>query len=179
MRPEGNNPGVIHQIPVAVAAVTVIVHFPEGCKLEEPRTGPAGNGDRRLAKTNEPGGPRQLAGRSATQRRNVARAYHRAEMEKIWDGTKQTWEDIVPSDMETVAKSAQIPATPEELLVKTAGRRIVRFDGSGTTYNFKAYLSLLPGAPAGLWTTKPGRRRQSHMWPDTFNGEKKQPRKAQ
>jgi len=31
--------GVIHQIPVASAAVTLVVHFPEGCKLKSPGTG--------------------------------------------------------------------------------------------------------------------------------------------
>ena len=52
--------------------------------------------------------------------------------------------------------------------------RIVRFDGSGTTYNFKAFLSLLPGAPTGLWTEAPVAG-DNHNWPETFNGEKKQP----
>ncbi len=54
-------------------------------------------------------------------------------------------------------------------------RRIVRLDGSGTTYNFKAYLSLLPGAPAGLWTTSPVVG-DNNVWP--VAGKNETPEKA-
>src|ERR1039458_3214146 len=78
-----------------------------------------------------------------------------AEMEKIWDGqTQQTWEDVVPvADMEKDTKAAE-PKEPSECGAMPVAR-ITRFDGSGTTFNFKAYLSLLPGAPNGLWTEAP------------------------
>ena len=49
-------------------------------------------------------------------------------------------------------------------------RRIVRFDGSGTTYNFKAYLSLLPGTPTGLWTNAPVVG-DNTTWPKTISAE--------
>ena len=51
----GTNPGVLHQIPVAVAAVTVIVHFPEGCSLENPEQA-GGNGNTTTGGPNDPGG---------------------------------------------------------------------------------------------------------------------------
>jgi ABC-type phosphate transport system substrate-binding protein len=71
-------------------------------------------------------------------------------MEAIWDGkVAQTWGNIVPeADFEgTSGEKSACAAIPVI--------RIVRLDGSGTTYNFKAYLGLLSGAPAGLWTTAP------------------------
>lgn len=154
------HPGVIHQIPVASAAVTVVVHFPDGCSLEDPaQTG--GNGNTSTGAPNDP------AGKSTTDSfaEETLRVHITAEeMEKIWDGAKtQTWENIVGS---------HITGTPTSVLNKglTCGqvpvRRIVRLDGSGTTYNFKAYLSLLPGAPANLWTTAPVVG-ESNVWPIT------------
>ncbi len=53
-------------------------------------------------------------------------------------------------------------------------RRIVRLDGSGTTYNFKAYLSLLPGAPPGLWTTSPVVG-DNNVWPVAGKNETPKP----
>ncbi len=175
----GEHPGVIHQIPVAAFATAIIVHFPEGCKLKEPGTGPAANGAGSLNEDTSTGGPNDPVGGSTgdSNAEETLRVHITdAEMEKIWDGTKQAWEDIVPiTDMETDAKSAK-PATPEEC-GKLPVMRIVRFDGSGTTYNFKAFLSLLPGTPSGLWTEAPVAG-DNHNWPETFNSEKKQPSKV-
>jgi ABC-type phosphate transport system substrate-binding protein len=146
-------PGLIHQIPVAAAAIAVVVHFPAGCKLKDPGTGTAASGAGTVNDDVSTGGVNDPAGVSTgdlateeTLRVHISAA----EMETIWDGkVAQTWGNIVPeADFEgTLGEKSACAATPVI--------RIVRLDGSGTTYNFKAYLSLLPSAPAGLWTTAP------------------------
>ena len=173
-------PGVIHQIPVASAAVAVIVHFPEGCELKNPAE-PGGNGN--TSTGGLASGVKGVGSEVTGQNNDPAGAYTgdtfanetlrvhitAAEMEKIWDGTSQTWGNIVPEadfksgTVHTEAECAAVPVT-----------RIVRFDGSGTTYNFKAYLSLLPAAPSGLWTTSPVVG-DNNVWPETENATKKQP----
>jgi hypothetical protein len=146
----GPKPGVIHQIPVASAAVAIVVHFPNGCKLKDPgKAGEASKND-----NTSTGGPNDPSGATTGDLvvEETLRVHITAEeMEKIWDGTTaQTWGNIVlEEDLEgeggkTAKECAETPAS-----------RIVRFDGSGTTFNIKAYLSLLPTAPAGLWTTAP------------------------
>jgi ABC-type phosphate transport system substrate-binding protein len=167
----GTKPGVIHQIPVASFAVAIIVHFPDGCTLKDPGTGAAANGTGSLnddvstgGANDAPGGETGDKASEQTLRVHITAA----EMEKIWDGTAQTWGNIVPeADFEgTSGEKSTCAAVPVS--------RIVRFDGSGTTYNFKAYLSLLPGAPSGLWTEAPVAGDKQN-WPETFNAEKKQP----
>jgi hypothetical protein len=167
----GTKPGLIHQIPVASFAVAIIVHFPDGCKLTDPGTGAAANGAGSLNGDTSTGGPNDAPGGATgdTAANESLRVHITAEeMEKIWDGTSQTWGNIVPeADFEgTGPEKAACAAVPVS--------RIVRFDGSGTTYNFKAYLSLLPTAPSGLWTEAPVAG-DNHIWPETFDAEKKQP----
>jgi ABC-type phosphate transport system substrate-binding protein len=149
----GPQPGVIHQIPVASAAVAVVVHFPEGCKLKDPGTGAAASGAGTVNNNASTGGVNDPtgAGTGDTATNETLRVHISAEeMEKIWDGVaQQTWVNIVPeADFE--GNAAEQKACGEKPVI-----RIVRADGSGTTYNFKAYLSLLPTAPVGLWTTAP------------------------
>jgi ABC-type phosphate transport system substrate-binding protein len=143
--------GLIHQIPVAAAAVTVVVHFPEGCKLKNPGTGSTSeNGDTSTGGPNDPaGGPTGDTYATETLRVHITTE----ELEKIWDDSvQQKWENIIPvADLEEDAKAAK-PLTPAACGALPV-IRIVRLDGSGTTYNFKAYLSLPKSAPSGLWTT--------------------------
>ena len=167
----GTNPGVLHQIPVAVAAVTVIVHFPEGCSLENPE--PSGNGNTTTGGANDPGG-KDSSGDSFTE--DTLRVHISAsEMEKIWEGEAVTWGDVLTSEAKVHISGTDTSKLNEGVACEDVPvRRIVRFDGSGTTYNFKAYLSLLPGAPSGLWTTAPVVG-DNNNWPITAGGEKKQP----
>jgi ABC-type phosphate transport system substrate-binding protein len=143
--------GLIHQLPVASAAVAVVVHFPEGCKLKDPGTGvSSANGDTSTGGPNDPVG----AATGDTYAAETLRVHITTEeLEKIWvDGTQQTWGNVVPeADLETDGKATN-PKTPAECAALPV-IRIVRLDGSGTTYNFKAYLSLPKSAPTGLWTT--------------------------
>jgi hypothetical protein len=187
----GTNPGVLHQIPVAVAAVTVIVHFPEGCKLENPaQTG--GNGDTTTGgfpvpeakagevkageedRNNDPTGA--YTGDSVSVTEQTLRVHiTAAELEKIWDGEAVTWGDVLTSQAKVHISGTDTSTLNNGMACEDVPvRRIVRFDGSGTTYNFKAYLSLLPGAPSGLWTTAPVVG-DNNNWPITVGGEKKQP----
>jgi hypothetical protein len=150
----GPNPGVLHEIPVAVAAVAVVVHFPEGCSLEDPTQG-GGNGDTSTGGSNDPSG--KATGDLFTEQ--TLRVHITAEtLEKIWNGTPVKWGEVVKEKFAT----GSVPTSPletEEGITECKNvpvRRIVRFDGSGTTYNFKAYLGLLPGeTPSGVWTKAP------------------------
>jgi hypothetical protein len=148
------SPGVIHQIPVASAAVAVVVHFPEGCELKDPGTGTPASGAGTLNDNASTGGVNDPTGVSTsdTLANETLRVHIKAEeMEKIWNGAvAQTWGNIVPE-----ADFRSGTAHTQKECAETPVIRIVRQDGSGTTYNFKAYLSLLPTAPAGLWTTAP------------------------
>jgi hypothetical protein len=168
----GTNPGVLHQIPVAVAAVTVIVHFPEGCSLENPEQG-GGNGDTTTGGPNDPGG---ADGTGDKLSEDTVRVHiPAAELEKIWEGEAVTWGDVLTSGAKVHISGTDTSTLNSGMACENVPvRRIVRFDGSGTTYNFKAYLSLLPGAPSGLWTTAPVVG-DNNNWPITAGGEKKQP----
>ena len=98
-----------------------------------------------------------------------------AELEKIWDGEAVTWGNVLTSGAKVHISGTDTSALNNGVACENVPvRRIVRFDGSGTTYNFKAYLSLLPGAPSGLWTTAPVVG-DNNNWPITAGGEKKQP----
>ena len=101
-------------------ATAIIVHFPEGCQLKEPGTGPAANGAGSLNEDTSTGGPIDPVGGSTgdSNAEETLRVHITdAEMEKIWDGTKQTWEDIVPiTDMETDQRNR-----PNQRLLKNAG----------------------------------------------------------
>ncbi|HEV3319136.1 MAG TPA: hypothetical protein VG053_05295 [Solirubrobacteraceae bacterium] len=166
----GTKPGVIHQIPVASFAVAIIVHFPNGCKLKDPGTEPAANGKNSANGDTSTGGPNDPPGGETGDKASTEtlRVHITAEeMETIWDGTSQTWGDIVPQE-----EFGNALLTEREGCANTPVIRIVRFDGSGTTFNFKAYLSLLPHAPSGLWTEAPVAG-DNAVWP--FNSEKKKP----
>jgi ABC-type phosphate transport system substrate-binding protein len=168
----GEKPGLIHQIPVASFAVAIIVHFPNGCSLKNPGPPPGKNGVGSLNGDTSTGGPNDppTGETGDTAAEETLRVHISAEeMETIWDGTSQTWGDIVPQE-----DFGNALLTEREGCANTPVIRIVRFDGSGTTFNFKAYLSLLPGAPTGLWTTAPVAG-DNNVWPETFNNTKTTP----
>ncbi len=155
----GTNPGVIHTLPVANGDEAVIVHFPEGCELESPGTGTAASGVGTINGNTTTGGVNDPAGAATgdTAANHDLRVHIPAAMlERIWDGTPTTWGEVVNNHLTGTPTS---PLEAEEGITECAKvpvRRIVRFDGSGTTYNFKAYLSLLPGVtPSEVWSKSP------------------------
>jgi hypothetical protein len=142
--------GEIHVIPVAGAAITVIVHFPEGCALQNPE---AGNGDTSTGGSNDPAG-------AATEDKfsNQTLRVHIKDqvLEEIWQGKIKTWGEIIPqADFLSNAVTPGVSKTQAEC-ADTQIIRIVREDTSGTTYNFKHFLALLPftsGGGSALWTS--------------------------
>jgi ABC-type phosphate transport system substrate-binding protein len=167
------HPGSLHVIPVASAAIAVIVHFPEGCELKSPGTGASSeNNDTSTGGPNDPASAKT----GDTAANHDLRVHITAEeLEKIWDGTAQTWGEVVPgagnllgTDTNTVGAGGGL--NNGIACANVPVRRIVRLDGSGTTYNFKAYLSLLPGAPSGLWTSAPVAG-TGNVWPVTTSSK--------
>ncbi len=161
--PTGSNPGVLHTLPIANGATAVIVHFPEGCELENP-----GSGASSLNENTTTGGPNDPGGKGGTgdlYKEGTLRVHIPAEtLEKIWDGTSITWGQVLTAGgkihMHNEGKEKPTAKLEEEEGITECKnvpvRRLVRFDGSGTTYNFKAYLGLLPGVtPVGIWTKSP------------------------
>ena len=161
------NPGLLHTIPVASAAITVVVNPPAGCELLDPGTGTAANGAGSTNGNTSTGGVNDPTGLPTGDKfadKDLRVHITAAELENIWDGTASTWGDVWGANISGAPTSAQAPggATCQTYPV----RRLVRRDGSGTTFNFKAYLGLLPGTPAGLWTTAPVQG-DNNTWPVT------------
>jgi len=146
--------GEIHVIPVAGAAITAVVHFPDGCGLQEPGTGTAAsgassvNGDTSTGGVNDPtGAPTGDLFSNQTIRVHIPDQ----KLEEIWQGKITTWGEIVKeTEFETTGMSKTQAECADTPIV-----RIVREDTSGTTYNFKHFLALLPFTTGGgptLWT---------------------------
>jgi ABC-type phosphate transport system substrate-binding protein len=172
------HPGLIHQIPVAAFAVTTVVHFPEGCTLKDPGPGTPENGKGSLNGDHSTGGPNDPPnGATGDTHANETLRVHIGdeELERIWEGRAEKWENVVPvADMEEDSKSVK-PSTPA-VCGALPVVRIVRNDGSGTTFNLKAFLSLLEGSQgtSGLWTTAPVAG-DNTKWPETFKGTPAEP----
>jgi hypothetical protein len=164
--------GKIHVLPVAGAAITVIVHFPEGCELETPGSGtvPASgsgsaNDNTTTGGVNDPKGPGGDLSEFATDdsfAEGTLRVHIPAQaLEEIWEHKITTWGAIpTPAGGSTLEHfMTGAPTSSQETGIAHCGevpiRRIVRLDTSGTSYNFKAYLSLLPSfgndGGAKLW----------------------------
>jgi ABC-type phosphate transport system substrate-binding protein len=154
-----SHPGIIHILPIAIGATAVIVNFPEGCKLEEPGPGPASaNEDTTTGGPNDPGaddstGDTYAAG---TLRVHIPAGV----LEEIWAGQSKTWGEVTKDHMTGAPTNALEAEEKFTHCDEIPVRRIVRFDGSGTTYNFKAYLGLLPVGVGGsanneVWSKSP------------------------
>jgi hypothetical protein len=162
--------GQVHVIPVAGAAITVVVHFPNGCALQNPAQ-KGGNDDTSTggypvprSKEEEEKEPLQAGeedrnndpagGFTKDKFSNQTLRVHITdqELEEIWQHHITTWGQIVP---EADFLSSGVSKTQKEC-AETKIIRIVREDTSGTTYNFKHFLALLPlvGGEGGekLWT---------------------------
>jgi hypothetical protein len=149
----GQHAGKIHVIPVAGAAITAIVHFPAGCALQNPEQ-IGGNGNTSTGGSNDPGSSDSTTDKFSNQ---TLRVHIPAEkLEEIWEGHLTTWGQIVP-EADFLAPATNGVTETQKKCAETPIVRIVRFDTSGTTYNFKAYLSLLPSfgndGGAALWTS--------------------------
>jgi ABC-type phosphate transport system substrate-binding protein len=147
----GQQEGEIHVIPVASAAIAVVVHFPEGCTLEGPGTGTADSGegtdindDVSTGGENDP--KNEATGDSEVS--NTLRLHLPAQaLEEIWEHKITEWGEIpTPTGGSTLGAHMNGTPTGKDMGDTCANApifRIARYDTSGTTYNFKAYLSLL------------------------------------
>jgi hypothetical protein len=170
----GTSVGKIHVLPVAGAAIAVIVNFPEGCSLKNPGASPtdtetpsSGIGSKNENTTtggvNDPEGPAGDLKEFATgdsEAEGTLRVHIPAKaLEEIWEHKITTW-GAIPTPTGNSTLEHEMSGVPTAPLEATAGpgetpitecgkvpiRRIVREDTSGTSFNFKAYLSLLPSA---------------------------------
>lgn len=147
----GQHAGKIHVLPVASAAIAVVVHFPEGCALKGPGTGVANSAEGTINEDVSTGGVNDPKNEATgdSEVGDTLRVHVSAEaLESIWEHKITEWGEIpTPTGGSTLA--TQMTGTPTG---KDAGDtcanapifRIARNDTSGTSYNFKAYLSLLP-----------------------------------
>ncbi len=139
--------GEVHVIPVASAAIAVVVHFPEGCTLEGPGTGTADSGEGTINEDVSTGGvndpKNEATGDSEVS--NTLRLHLPAQaLEEIWEHKITKWGEIpTPTGSSTLASYMTETVSGSDCATKPIFR-IARNDTSGTTYNFKAYLSLLP-----------------------------------
>jgi hypothetical protein len=152
--------GKVHVIPVAGAAIAVVVHFPEGCKLTDPGTGTAANGasttnaDASTGGVNDPTG----APTGDTALGETLRVHIPAQaLEEIWEHKITQWGKI-PTPTGGKLLEEEMTGTPtgqdsSDTCADAPIYRIVREDTSGTSFNFKAYLSILPSFAGGpkLW----------------------------
>jgi ABC-type phosphate transport system substrate-binding protein len=146
----GQQEGHIHVIPVASAAIAVVVHFPEGCTLEGPGTGTAASGVGTINEDVSTGGVNDPKGEATgdSEVSNTLRLHLPAQaLEEIWEHKITEWGEIpTPTGSSTLASHMTGTPTGNDVGDTCANApiyRIARFDTSGTTYNFKAYLSLL------------------------------------
>lgn len=175
----GQQEGEIHVIPVASAAVAVVVHFPEGCTLEGPGTGTADSGEGTINEDVSTGGvndpKNEATGDSEVS--NTLRLHLPAQaLEEIWEHKITKWGEIhTPTGSSTLASYMTETVSGSDCATKPIFR-IARNDTSGTTYNFKAYLSLLPSnkEDGGIKLWKEGQVGSTNIaWPiaDASNPE--------
>jgi ABC-type phosphate transport system substrate-binding protein len=160
--------GTVHVIPVAEAAIAVVVHFPEGCKLTSPGTGlTSENNDASTGGPNDPA----AAPTGDTEANETLRVHIPAKaLEEIWEHKITQWGKI-PTPTGGKLLEDEMTGTPTgqdaaDTCASAPIYRIVREDVSGTSFNFKAYLSLLPSTDGGtaLWSeSEVGKKNQA--WP--------------
>jgi ABC-type phosphate transport system substrate-binding protein len=143
--------GLIHQLPWGGGALIVVVHVPEGCALPAPGASntDTANGTAMTGNTADVG----VAGTGDTVADRTTRpliSAQKIEAAFAGDPSVRTWAQLIPGltgtagnagsgdnrwngrDCSSTNSAAGVPIT-----------RIVRSDSSGTTFNFKSYLSLV------------------------------------
>jgi hypothetical protein len=158
--------GEIHVIPVAGAAITTVVHFPNGCALQDP-TQVGGNGDTSTGGPNDPGSSDSTGDKFSNQTLRVHISDQK--LEEIWQGHLTTWGQVVPAG-DFLEKATNGVSKTQSECAATPVVRIVRQDTSGTTYNFKHFLALLPSfngeGGAKLWTSSSSQVGNTNIvWP--------------
>jgi hypothetical protein len=170
--------GEVHVIPVAGAAITVVAHFPSGCVLKSPGTGTPASGAATLNNDVTTGGVNDPTGApTGDLYSNQTTRVHIGDqkLEEIWQGDITKWGEIVP-EADFLAQGTHEAGKAPSTCAGEPIYRIVREDTSGTTYNFKHFLALLPftgGGGAALWTGSSTVGTENTAWP--VGGEEKAP----
>lgn len=132
---------LVHVIPVATGANALIMHAPEGCDLSTVTNLTNGAADTVGAVNTGDGAANK------TQRIRLTSTL----VEKAFAGASDadTWGEIAPG-------ISGAPSNVQETGIATCAdvpvKRIVRFDVSGTTYGWKAYLNLISAGRGWLTT---------------------------
>ncbi|MBS1869137.1 MAG: hypothetical protein JSS99_05695 [Actinobacteria bacterium] len=147
--------GKIHVIPVAAGASVLIVHAPEGCDLSTASNLTSG--------TSGTVGGADTGDRASDHTQRLR--FTSAMVEKIFaaDSDADTWGEIAPGISGTGSGIASGDQTNNGVACGSIPvRRIVRFDNSGTTYSWKAYLALIDPGRDWLGTYNPT---PNTVWP--------------
>jgi hypothetical protein len=164
--PSTADDGKIHVIPVAAGASVLIVHAPQGCDLS--------------TVTNLTNGANGTVNGVDTGDRasdHTQRIRFTSEMvEKIFaaDSDADTWGEIAPGISGTGSDPAE-PLVNNVACGSIPVRRIVRFDNSGTTYSWKAYLELIDPGRGRLTTYNPN---PNTVWPKAGGTDSTTPQAA-
>ena len=138
-------PGVLRTIPVATGSLTLAVNFPDGCAWP--------------ASTNF--NPGKIAGADRFQISNT-------RIENAWQGTATKWGDLFGGLLTgTATNFGNIDCNLVPI------KRVVRFDNSGTTFNFKHWLATITGGGTlgGAWLEPfQGGSFANSAWPNDAGG---------
>lgn len=136
--------GQIRIIPVAMGAITISVHFPDGCKWRTDYDWKVNNTD-------------------FTTRFKL----QNAKWEQVFDGTITTWGQLLAISP-TIPGISAIPGSglTNAQCVNTPIKRAVRSDGSGTTYNFKQWLNTVDAAQSPSWDEQAVGGLANLAWPN-------------
>lgn len=116
-------------IPVATGAVTISVHFPDGCKWRSDYDWKVNNSD-------------------FTTRFKIPNS----KWEQVFDGSIATWGDLLAISPTIPGISAITGSGKTNAqCVATPIKRVVRSDSSGTTFNFKQWLNAIDPAQSPSW----------------------------
>ena len=153
--PSTADDGKIHVIPVAAGASVLILHAPEGCDLST-----ASNLTRGADSTV---GGIDTGDRASDHTQRLR--FTSAVVEKIFaaDSDADTWGEIAPGISGNGTGIASGDQTNNGVACGSIPvRRIVRFDNSGTTYSWKAYLALINPGRDWIGTYNPN---PNTVWP--------------
>ncbi len=144
--PSASDDGLVHVIPAATGATVILAHPPNGCDLSTitNKTGEAGDGTGDTAA-------------DKTQRLRLTNTLLEAAF--AGDSNANTWGEIAPGISGTPTAGGQNDALP---CADVPVKRIVRQDDSGTTFAFKAFLSLINPSRGWLSTYNPA---PNTVWP--------------
>jgi ABC-type phosphate transport system substrate-binding protein len=152
--------GQIHQLPWAGGALIVIVHVPEGCTFPAP--GASNSAPAVAGQTPMTGNTADLAAGAASTGDKAADQTTRPLISDLalesafaGDPSYRYWGQLIPglTGTATNAASGDNRAAGKDCAGTSAATdgipifRIVRSDSSGTTFNFKSYLSLVKNGP--------------------------------